>query len=162
MLPDGAMKELPHGSTAADLAQAISPQLASAVVVAKVNNQITDLRDTLPDGASVALFKADSPEGIDVLRHSCEHVLATAVCRLFPGAQVAMGPKSHEDDFYYDFDVGRPFTPEDLGDIEKEMAKIISAKTVFSKKNGFQSRSIGYLFCSWPKIQTRNSGMGFG
>ncbi len=133
-LPDGAMRELPHGSTAMDLAQAISPQFANHVVVAKVNNQVADLRDPLPDGASVALFKADSPEGIDVLRHSCEHVLATAVCRLFPGAQVAMGPKSHDDEFYYDFDVGRAFTPEDLISIEKEMAKIIAEKTTFSKK----------------------------
>lgn len=133
-LPDGSSKQLPQGSTALDLANAISPRLADAVVVAKVNDEICDLRDALSDGASVELFKTDSVEGLDVLRHSCEHVLATAVCRLFPGAQVAMGPKKHDGAFYYDFDVGRPFTPEDLEAVEKEMAKIIAQKVPFTKK----------------------------
>jgi len=133
-LPDGAVRELPAGSSAMDLAKAISPRLADVIVVSRVNGLVQDVRDPLPDGSSVELFKADSPEGIDTLRHSCEHVLATAVCRLFPGAQVTMGPKSHDGEFYYDFDVGRAFTPDDLLAIEKEMAKIIEAKVPFEKR----------------------------
>src|SRR5687768_3295349 len=98
-LPNGSEKRLPNGATAIDLATSISPELAKAVVVARVNGEVRDLQDPLVDGASVELLKPESPEGLDALRHSCEHVLAAAVIRLFPGAQVTMGPKSHAGEF---------------------------------------------------------------
>lgn len=134
VLPDGSKKFLPHGSTSADLAQIISPSLAKVVVAAKVDSQVADLRDPLKDGSAVELFKADSPLGIDTLRHSCEHILATAVCELFKGAQVTMGPRSHDDLFYYDFDVGRPFSADDLLAVEARMKTLIEQKVPFSKK----------------------------
>src|SRR5262245_50367172 len=111
---DGNKKSLPDGSTSMDFATSISAGLAKSVVVARVDGVVQDLRIPLKNGQKVELLKADSPEGTDTLRHSAEHVLATAVCRLFPGAKVTMGPHSHADEFYYDFDVERPFTPEDL------------------------------------------------
>jgi threonyl-tRNA synthetase len=131
-LPDGSKRSLDDGATALDLAQAISEGLARVVVVAKVNGETRDLQLPLKDGDKVELLKADTPEGLDTLRHSTEHVLATAVIKLFDGAQVTMGPKSHAGDFYYDFDIGRPFTPEDLEKIETEMKAIIKAKTPFT------------------------------
>jgi threonyl-tRNA synthetase len=85
---------------------------------------------TLTDGRSV---DASSPEGRDVLRHSTAHVLAQAVTALFPGAKYAIGP-SIEDGFYYDFDIGRPFTPEDLGTIEGKMREIIAAGQPFIRE----------------------------
>jgi len=133
ILPDGSAKSLPLGSTSADLAQAISPGLAKVVVAAKVNGEVADLRDVLPEGARVELLKIESAVGLDTLRHSCEHILAAAVCQLFKGAQVTMGPKSHEDLFYYDFDIGRPFTPEDLIAIEERMKALIKDKVPFTK-----------------------------
>src|ERR1041385_3961601 len=134
VLPDGNKKSLADGATSMDLATAISPGLAKAVVVAKVDGKVQDLRIPLKNGQRVELMKADSPEGIDTLRHSAEHVLATAVCRLFPGAKVTMGPHSHVDEFYYDFDVDRPFTPDDLTKIEAEMQKIIASSTEFAMR----------------------------
>jgi threonyl-tRNA synthetase len=131
-LPDGSVRQLDDGATALDLAKDISEGLARVVVVAKVNGETRDLQLPLADGDKVELLKADTPEGLDTLRHSAEHVLATAVIKLFDGAQVTMGPKSHAGDFYYDFDIGRPFTPEDIEKIEAEMKKIIKAKTPFS------------------------------
>ena len=132
ILPDGKTRTLQDGATAMDLARAISEGLARQVVVAKVDGAAQDLRLPLKNGQRVELCKADSPEGIDTLRHSAEHILATAVCRLFPGAKVTMGPKSHEDEFYYDFDVPKPFTPEDLEKIEAEMGKLIAENTEFT------------------------------
>ena len=128
-LPDGATRSLNDGATALDLAKSISQGLADVVVVARVDNEIQDLRIPLKDGQKVALFKADSPEGRDTINHSAEHVLALAVCRLFPGAKVTMGPKTHDDGFHYDFDVGRSFNPDDLEKIEAEMQKIVAEKT---------------------------------
>lgn len=133
-LPDASEKRLPSGASAFDLAMNISPKLAEVVVVAKVNGEICDLRDRLWDGAQVELIKADTVEGLDALRHSCEHVLAAAVIKLFPGAQVTMGPKSHAGEFYYDFDVGRPFSTEDIASIEKEMNRLIDQKVKFEKE----------------------------
>jgi threonyl-tRNA synthetase len=128
-LPDGAQRSLDDGATSLDLAKSISQGLADVVVVARVDDQVQDLRIPLRDGQKVALFKADSAEGRDTINHTAEHVLALAVCRLFPTAKVTMGPKTHEDGFHYDFDVGRAFTPDDLEKIEAEMQKIIADKT---------------------------------
>ena len=87
-------------------------------------------RITLTDGRELA---ADSAEALDVLRHSTAHVMAQAVCALFPNAKYAIGP-SIEDGFYYDFDIGRPFTPEDLERIEGKMREIIEAKQPFERE----------------------------
>ena len=133
-LPDGSERQLAAGANALDLAADISAGLARAVVAARVNGQVVDIRQSLQDGDSVELIKVDSTEGIDTLRHSAEHILATAVCTLFKGAQVTMGPKSHDGEFYYDFDIGRPFTPEDLEKIEAEMRKLISDKIAFTRE----------------------------
>lgn len=132
ILPDGKTRALPEGSTAMDLATAISAGLAKQVVVAKVDGAMQDVRVPLKNGQRVELVKVDSPEGRDVINHSAEHVMATAVCRLFPGAKVTMGPRTHAEEFYYDFDVPRPFHPEDLVKIEEEMKKIIAESAVFS------------------------------
>lgn len=141
-LPDGSLRDVPAGSTALDLAKSISEGLARSVVVARVNGRVVDLRDELAAGDRVELLKPESPEGIDTLRHSAEHLLATAVCRLFPGAQVTMGPKSHEAEFYYDFDIGRPFTPDDLERIAAEMRGMITAKTEFAREFVSKERAL--------------------
>ncbi|MFZ9888051.1 MAG: threonine--tRNA ligase [Myxococcota bacterium] len=133
-LPDGSKREVSAGANALDLARSISEGLARDVVVARVDGEVQDVRVPLRDGQRVQLLKADSPEGLDTLRHSAEHVLATAVVRLFPGAQVTMGPRSHDGEFYYDFDIGRSFTPDDLEKIDGEMRKIISDKQSFERK----------------------------
>lgn len=133
-LPDGSEKSLKQGSSALELAQAISPGLAKRMVVARVNGVIVDLQDPLHDGDSVVLLDSQAKEAADVISHSCEHVLAAAVVGLFPGAQVTMGPKDHSEGFYYDFDIGRPFTDEDLVRIEEKMHSLIKEGVTFHKK----------------------------
>src|SRR5437870_8979108 len=119
-LPDGSEKRLPAGSSGADLAKAIGPGLAKAALAARVNGEVRDLARPLPDGATVEILTDKHAQALDVLRHSSAHVLATAVRQLFPHAKIGFGPPI-EDGFYYDFDIGRPFTPEDLQQIEVKM-----------------------------------------
>jgi threonyl-tRNA synthetase len=132
-LPDGSERELRAGATAADLAADIGPGLARAALAARVDGQVRDLNRPLTDGASVALLTDRDPAALEVLRHSAAHVLATAVRRLFPGAGIGFGPAIDEG-FYYDFEVPRPFTPEDLEAIEREMAEVVAADHPFVRE----------------------------
>lgn len=134
VLPDGSMKQISEGSSSLDLAKSISHGLAKKVIAAMVNGQLRDLQDPLWDGDSVVLLDSTHPCSADLINHSCEHILAAAVIELFPHAQVTMGPKNHENGFYYDFDIGRPFSEQDLVHIEKKMASLISAPIQFTKK----------------------------
>ncbi|MEY2627864.1 MAG: threonyl-tRNA synthetase, partial [Actinomycetota bacterium] len=131
-LPDGSARDLPAGSTAADLAASIGSRLAKAAVAAVVNGSETDLTAPLVDGATVAIVTADTDAGRHVLRHSTAHVLAQAVTQLFPGAKFSIGP-AIEDGFYYDFDLpdGRTFSETDLAAITDRMKQIVTANQPF-------------------------------
>ncbi len=132
-LPDGSEKRVPAGSTGADLAKAIGPGLAKAALAVRVNGTVWDLTRPLPDGAKVTILTDKDPQALEVLRHSSAHVLATAVRQLFPQAKIGFGPPI-EDGFYYDFEVGRPFAPEDLEAIEKKMADVVKADYPFVRE----------------------------
>src|SRR3989441_2239303 len=132
-LPDGSERRLPAGSTGADLAKAIGPGLAKAALAVRVDGQVWDLSRPLPDRMKVALLTDKDAPALDVLRHSCAHVLATAVRQLFPHARIGFGPPI-EDGFYYDFEVQRPFGPEDLEAIEKRMAEVVKADYPFVRE----------------------------
>src|SRR2546425_6987290 len=133
LLPDGSRKVLPAGATAADLAKAIGPGLAKAALAARVNGEVRDLARPLPDGATVEILTDKHAQALDVLRHSSAHVLATAVRQLFPHAKIGFGPPI-EDGFYYDFDVGRSFAPEDLAAIESKMVEVVKADHPFVRE----------------------------
>ena len=132
-LPDGSEKRVPAGSTGADLAKAIGPGLAKAALAVRVNGTVWDLTRPLPDGAKVTILTDKDPQALEVLRHSSAHVLATAVRQLFPQAKIGFGPPI-EDGFYYDFDVERPFAPEDLEAIEKKMEEVVKADYPFVRE----------------------------
>src|SRR5207249_1125641 len=132
-LPDGSEKRVPAGSTGADLAKAIGPGLAKAALAVRVNGQVWDLARPLPDGAKVTILTDKDPQALEVLRHSSAHVLATAVRQLFPQAKIGFGPPI-EDGFYYDFEVQRPFGPEDLEAIEKRMVEVVKADYPFVRE----------------------------
>ena len=132
-LPDGSVRELPAGSNARDLALAIGPGLAKASLAARVNGQIRDVGRPLEDGATVSLMTDRDPDALEVLRHSAAHILATAVRELFPNAGIGFGPPI-EDGFYYDFQLDRPFTPEDLEQIEAKMAEVAKADYPFVRE----------------------------
>src|SRR5213592_935468 len=133
VLPDGSTKTLPAGASGADLAKAIGPGLAKAALAIRVNGDVRDLQRPLPNGVTVSILTDKDPQALDVLRHSSAHVLATAVRQLFPKAQIGFGPPI-EDGFYYDFDIGRPFTPEDIDAIEKKMAEVTKSDYAFVRE----------------------------
>lgn len=103
------------------------------VIALRVNGELRDLNTTLREGDVVDTLTTSSPEGLSILRHSSAHVLAQAVQNLFPGTRLGIGPPI-KDGFYYDFDSARPFTPEDLQALDKEMAKIINANQRFRRR----------------------------
>ncbi|MGO4170478.1 threonine--tRNA ligase [uncultured Novosphingobium sp.] len=129
-LPDGSVREMPEGSTPADVAAAIGPGLAKAALAAKIDGELVDLSLPFKGDANLALVTSrDEEEALDLARHDFAHVLAEAVQALFPGTQITFGP-STDDGFYYDFAPNPergPFTDDDLPAIEAEMRKIIAA-----------------------------------
>ena len=130
-LPDGSSRELPDGASAADLAMAIGPGLAKAAIVAKVNDEIVDLSVPLPDGATVAIVTKKDEEALEVLRHSAAHLMADAILRVYPKAQLTIGPVV-EDGFYYDVHMPEgKITPDDFPKIQQEMARIAKEKLPF-------------------------------
>jgi threonyl-tRNA synthetase len=104
-----------------------------AIVVARVNGELRDLAHVLNDGDAVEPVRIDEPDGLQVLRHSCAHVLAQAVQQVNPDAKLGIGPPIR-DGFYYDFDVATPFTPDDLKELEKVMQRIINEGQTFVRR----------------------------
>src|SRR5437588_342882 len=129
-LPDGSVKEMPEGSTPADVAAAIGPGLAKAALAAKVDGEVRDIMRPFEGDASLALITSrDEKEALELVRHDYAHILAEAVQNLFPGTQITFGPAT-DDGFYYDFaPTARhgAFTEEDLPTIEAGMRRIIAA-----------------------------------
>ncbi|HVL78831.1 MAG TPA: threonine--tRNA ligase [Sphingomicrobium sp.] len=128
-LPDGSVKEMPEGSTPADVAAAIGPGLAKAALAAKIDGELRDITRPFEGDARLELVTSrDEKDALELVRHDFAHILAEAVQNLFPGTQITFGPAT-DDGFYYDFAPaeGRgPFTDEDLPAIEEEMRRIIA------------------------------------
>ena len=122
-LPDGSQRTFERTVTLREVAESIGAGLARAAVAGKVNGRLVDLAWALESDADVAIITPRDNEGVEVIRHSCAHLLAQAVKSLYPLAQVTIGPVV-EDGFYYDFAFERPFTPEDLTAIEKKMEEL--------------------------------------
>ena len=123
-LPDGSQRSFDHPVTVHQVAESIGSGLAKAALAGKVNGELVDTSHPLSEDSELAIITPRDADGLEVLRHSCAHLMAQAVKKLFPQAQVTIGP-TIEDGFYYDFDVPEAFTPEDLEAIEKEMARLV-------------------------------------
>ena len=160
-LPDGAVREVPSGTTPLEIANFISPRLASAAVVARVTPlndaqsaqgggeqsaeaamysaentagpRLVDLSAPLTESVKLELIKESDPESLKVVRHSAAHVLATAVLELFPETKLGHGPAT-ETGFFYDFYREKPFTPEDLAAIESRMAEVVARDEKFVRE----------------------------
>jgi len=131
-LPDNSVREVPPGTSGRDVAKLIGPGLAKAALAARVDGAIWDLDRPIERDASFAILTDRDADALDLLRHSTAHIMATAVRELFPGAGIGFGPPI-EDGFYYDFDVPRPFTPEDLEAIEQKMGEIVERDYPFRR-----------------------------
>lgn len=124
VLKDGSVRQYPEGTAIADIVNDISKKLAKAAVAAQVNGRTVDLSAKLHEDCQLNILTFDDDEGKKVFWHTSSHIMAQAVKRLFPDAKLAIGP-AIDNGFYYDFDVERPFSPEDLQAIEEEMNRIV-------------------------------------
>ena len=129
-LPDGAMRTVARGTLPSEVVRSIGERLLRDAIAVEVDGQIQDLVTPLRSGGSFRVLTRSDPRSLDVLRHSAAHVLATAVRRLQSEAKIGFGP-AIEDGFYYDFEVEKPFTPEDLAAFEAEMRKVAADKLPF-------------------------------
>lgn len=134
-LPDGSTRELANGVVPAEIAASIGSRLAKAAIAATINGEVVDLHRPITGDATVSIVTPESPEGREVLRHSTAHVLAQAVCDLFPGARYAIGP-AIADGFYYDFDLpdDARFSDDDLERIDARMRAIVTADQPFVRE----------------------------
>ena len=125
-LKGGVIKEFESGVTPAEIAKSIGMGLYKSVCAAKINNEVKDLRTPITEDCKVELLTFDDPDGKHAFWHTASHVLAQAVKRLYPNAKCAIGP-AIESGFYYDFDVEKPFSNDDLQKIKAEMKKIVKS-----------------------------------
>lgn len=132
-LPDGTVAIHDRGTTGRQVAESIGRRLAAVAVAVSVDGVALDLDRPIEAGGKFQVITESSDEGRDVTRHSAAHVLAQAVLNLFDGSTFAIGPPI-TDGFYYDFDIGRPFTPDDLAEIEAEIQRIIATDQAFVRK----------------------------
>src|ERR1700756_1140174 len=132
-LPDGSVQEVSPGTSPLDIARNISPRLADAAIVAKVNDKLYDLKRPLESDAKVQILTNKDPEALEVYRHSTAHLCAAAVLELFPETKLGIGPPI-ETGFYYDFDRPEPFTPQDLEKIEARMWELQAKGLTFERK----------------------------
>jgi threonyl-tRNA synthetase len=132
-LPDGSVKEVPAGTTALDIAKAISPRLADAAVAAKTDGNLIDLTRPLEKDTDLRILTDKDPEALEVYRHSSAHLLAAAVLELFPETKLGHGPAT-ESGFFYDFYRPTPFTPDDLEKIEKKMQELAQQNIPYARE----------------------------
>jgi threonyl-tRNA synthetase len=133
-LPDGTSKEFSRRMRAIDVAADIGPGLAKATLAAEIDGRIVGADTYLPESGDVSLrlLTKRDPEALDVMRHSCAHIMARAVMRLFDGVELAFGP-TVDNGFYYDFALKHPISEADFPGIEAEMAKIIKENEPFER-----------------------------
>ncbi|MBL8261074.1 MAG: threonine--tRNA ligase [Xanthomonadaceae bacterium] len=143
-LPDGSRREFESAPTVGDVAASIGAGLAKAALAGKVDGKLVDTSFRIEQDAELAIVTEKSPEALEILRHSTAHLLAQAVQRLFPGAQVTIGPVI-DNGFYYDFAYERPFTPEDLPAIEAEMQKIVKEAHAVSRSVKSRDDAVAYF-----------------
>jgi len=143
-LDHGSTATLDPGATVAQALQALDAAGDRQVVAVRINGDQVDLSSPLKEDCTIAPIRLDSPEGLEIMRHSAAHLMAEAVRDLFPGVKVAIGP-AIEAGFYYDFDVPQPFTPEDLARIEARMAELTAQDEPFRRDEMDREQAIGYF-----------------
>src|SRR5690348_18139556 len=141
-LPDGSVKEEPRGATALDVANQISPRLASAALVAKSNGDLIDLTKPLEKDTDLRILTEKDADALQVYRHSTAHLMAAAVLELFPETKLGHGPPT-ESGFFYDFYRPTPFTPEDLEKIEQRMQQVVQRDEKFEREHIPRDEGLG-------------------
>ena len=132
-LPDGSVKEFDGATTVMQVAESIGPGLAKATVAGRVDGKLVDASDPITHDAKVEIVTPKDADGVDIIRHSCAHLLGHAVKQLYPDVKMVIGPVI-EEGFYYDIFSETPFTPDDMSAIEKRMAELIKQNYDVIKK----------------------------
>ena len=144
VLKDGSVRTYPQGTRVMDIVTSISNKLAKEAVAAKLDGKLVDLCTPVEQDSELEVVTFDMEEAQNVFRHSTSHIMAQAVKRLFPDAKLGIGP-AIQDGFYYDFDLGDTFSPEDLQTIEKEMEKIIKEDYEFRRRELSREEAIKFF-----------------
>ena len=131
-LPDGTKKDFEDNITIGEVASNINSKMGGIALAARADGVLVDLNYPIKDDISLSVITEETQEGLEIIRHSAAHIMAQAVCRLFPGVKLGIGP-TIENGFYYDFDCPHHFTTEDLKKIEDEMLKIIKEDIRFER-----------------------------
>jgi len=152
-LPDGSTLEAADGITARELAERIGPGLAKAAVAARINGRLVDLSTPITGDAEVQIVTGGEPDGLEVMRHSCAHVMAEAICSIWPEAKLVYGP-TVEDGFYYDIDLDEPIRPADFERIEQKMSEIVAADRPFVRREMTKTQALEKL--AGDKYKTDN------
>ncbi len=152
-LPDGRKLEIIKGTTAQQFAEQIGPGLAKAAAAAKIDGRLVDLSAPIDSDATVKIITVQDAEGLEVMRHSCAHIMAEAICTIWPDAKLVYGP-TVEDGFYYDIDLDEPVRPEDFERIEEKMREIIEADKPFIRREMPRSEALAKL--AGDKYKTDN------
>ncbi len=143
-LPDGSVMEMDSGVNGFDIASKISSGLAKAALAVNVNGRLTDLTTPITTDATVTIITGKDKEGLEIIRHSCSHIMAEAVKELWPDVQVTIGP-AIENGFYYDFSRKEPFTTEDFEKIEAKMHEIVKRDEKVERKVLPRNEAIAYF-----------------
>ena len=143
-LPDGSQRPFEHPVSVAEVAASIGAGLAKAALAGKVDGMLVDTSFRIDHDAALEIVTEKHPDALEILRHSTAHLLAQAVQRLFPGAQVTIGPVI-DNGFYYDFAYERAFTPDDLPKIEEEMAKIVKEAHAISRSVKSRDEAVAFF-----------------
>jgi threonyl-tRNA synthetase len=143
-LPDGSKRPFEHPVTVGEVAASIGAGLAKAALAGKVDGKLVDTSFRIEHDASLEIVTDKHPAALDILRHSTAHLLAQAVQRLFPGAQVTIGPVI-DNGFYYDFAYERQFTVDDLAKIEEEMQKIVKEAHPVSRSVKSRDEAVAFF-----------------
>ena len=152
-LPDGSTLEVTDGTTVERLAEQIGPGLAKAAVAAKIDGRLVDLSTPLNGEVAVRIITTRDDEGLEVMRHSCAHIMAEAICSIWPDTKLVYGP-TVEDGFYYDVDLDEPIRPDDFDRIENKMAEIVKADRPFVRTEMTRAEAVEKL--AGDKYKTDN------
>jgi len=158
-LPDGIKLDVTDGSTVKQLAEQIGPGLAKAAIAARVNGQLVDLSAIINGNVDIRIITDKDQQGIEIMRHGCAHVMAEAICSIWPEASLVYGP-TVEDGFYYDIDLDETIRPDDFEQIEQRMTEIARADKPFIRKELTRAQALQKLAADKYKTDNVNRADG--
>ena len=156
-LPDGKVLDVADGSTVLDAINQIGPGLAKAALAAYIDDVMVDLSTTVAGDCDLKVITTRDDEGLTLMRHSCAHVMAEAICDLWPDAKLVYGP-SVRDGFYYDIDLDTPITPEDFEKIAAKITKILKADIPYNRHEMTRAEALDRVAGDIYKTDNINTG----